>query len=732
MKKVFTLKNIIIALGAVSVTVVGSIFLIMYANRYADSNAATVETSKQNAFVITPKNMGSYGELMFAYIGKDNYLYNLDDESKPLIEQPASLLLYASDDTVIYTASAETDAAHYGRESVIQELQINEKGNILNTIATVSVDPCWSSNDEVVYFVRDNNRKQLCTFEPLTSTTEMAAEFDENITGLRISSDGLLVTTDSGSERLYVPLSKQLTDAYYDSQGSRVIVCEQYDLILTPDGTLSYRWLGSNEAVKVAEHVTVTCGYQDNEILYIQQDEEGLSLNAFFVSEEQTEQLARLSENMLPQLTVSADYAFVIDDCGLVYRLNLDDKRYEPFCKIKDEVKNPMIAVFDYRLMVYDLANEIDRAFCYAVNAGDPVDEKTAEQLLRQQEAAVKERPPEFAEYSTLEMGSIGADVSTLQSKLLELGYTSAEPSGIFDVNTTVAVQYAQDIVQMDASGVATPEFQQKLLSGEIPPYKDYWGLSVTSRGIRVRDAQARLRTLGYQKEPVTAEINAAATAGLKRYATQNGLEYSGVFKPSDLKLLFDTAAVKYRGHLALSAGDRCDAVTDLNARLKKLNYLSGAVNPVYDGKTTAAVTLFQEVNGMTASGTCDSKTLEALYSDKAPTCPKDRAPAAADELLSVNKGQTISDRQLKIIRKWLTKQFAVNHTDKQAVKRLQMQLVKLGLMKADMVSMIYDQNTMNAVKKIQTNMKLEADGVASKNTLKEIFNKTIKNSTLG
>ena len=63
MKKVFTLKNIIIALGAVSVTVVGSIFLIMYANRYADSNAATVETSQQNAFVITPKNMGSYGEL---------------------------------------------------------------------------------------------------------------------------------------------------------------------------------------------------------------------------------------------------------------------------------------------------------------------------------------------------------------------------------------------------------------------------------------------------------------------------------------------------------------------------------------------------------------------------------------------------------------------------------------------------------------------------------------------
>lgn len=730
MKKVFTLKRMIIAAGAVSATVVGSIFLIMYANQHSDSQSKSVEPSKQNAFVISPKTMGSYGELMFAYIGKDNYLYNLDDESKPLIDQPATQLLYASDDTVIYTASAELDDSHYGRESVIQELQVGDTGNVLNTIATVTVDPCWSSNDEVVYFVKDEDRKKLCTFEPLTSTTETAAEFDEEVTGLRISSDGLLVTTDSGTERLYVPLSKQLTDAYYDSQGSRLIVCEQYDLILTPDGTLSYRWLGSNDAVKVAEKVRVTCGYQDNEIMYIAQDEEGLSLNAYYVSEEQTEQLVKLSDNMLPQLTVSADYAFMADDSGVVYRYDIEGKQLVPFCKIKDEVKNPMISVFDYRLMVYDLSREADSTFCYSLSANASPDEKTAEQLEESKEKSSQETNPDFAEYTTLGMGSVGYDVTTLQSKLLELGYTDAEPTGIYDVNTTVAVQYVQESMREPATGIATPELQFRLFNEAVGKHKGYDGLSITLSGIRVRDAQARLRTLGYQKEPVTGIMDAPTVSALTRFAKQNGLEYSGnVFKTSDLKLLLDKNAAEFSGSLPLEPGDCCPAVTKLNARLKTLGYLAGTVDPDYNEKTKTAVALFQEVNSLTVTGGADEKTLTMINAEKAQACPADKTPQAVNESLSKNSGQVISDRQLKIIRKWLTKQFAVNHTDKQAVKRLQMQLCKLGLFKAEQVSMIYDKNTMDAVRKFQQKNKLDnADGVASKNTLSEIFNKTMKN----
>ena len=164
MKKQITLKRMIIALSAVAAAVVGSVFLIMYAQRDVEEEPEEITAPSQNAVLVTPKNYCSCGELMFAYVGKNNYLYNLDDESRPLIEQPVDELLYASDDTVLYTAPVETSLSHYGRESMIQELQIGENENTLYTIATVSIDPCWSSNDEVIYFVKDENKKQLCTF----------------------------------------------------------------------------------------------------------------------------------------------------------------------------------------------------------------------------------------------------------------------------------------------------------------------------------------------------------------------------------------------------------------------------------------------------------------------------------------------------------------------------------------------------------------------------------------
>lgn len=74
-------------------------------------------------------------------------------------------------------------------------------------------------------------------------------------------------------------------------------------------------------------------------------------------------------------------------------------------------------------------------------------------------------------------------------------------------------------------------------------------------------------------------------------------------------------------------------------------------------------------------------------------------------------------------------KQFAVNHTDRQAIKRLQMQLVRLGYLPTDFVSMVYDQNTFDAILKFQNANEIFADGIASKATLTEIFRSEINNA---
>lgn len=725
MKIKIDLKKTLIVCSAVTAMVVGSIFLIMYSNNKAEQSNVPIEAAQINSFVITPDNMGKYGELMFAYVGNNNYLYNLDDESTPLIEQPVSFLLYASDDTVLYVAPTETDQNHYGRESIIQELQIGEHENNLYTIATVSIDPCWSSNDEVIYFVKDDNTKQLCTFEPLTSTTEVAAEFEQNIIGLRISSDGLLVTIESGEEKLYVPLSKTLTETYYNCQGSRVLVCEQYDLILTPSGELYYRWLGSNEATKIAENVVVAKGYQDNEILYIQNTPEGKVLNAYYVSEETIKELAKLPNNIMPQLTVSADYAFVIDSFNVVYKYDIGMNEFYPFTQIEENVKNPMIAVFDYRLMIYDLSREINQTFTYALDATIIPSDTEVEQINSFVEG--KNAEIEGVIYSSLGMASIGADVQELQNSLVNLGYLNTVPTGIYDVCTTVAVQNLQFDLGLEQTGIADNNLQTIIAENSVSAKSGYSTLSTTSEGITVRDVQARLITLNYRVSPINGKVDEETILNLQNFAEQNEIDYDGIIITSELlDALFDNGANVNKNRLGLKKGDCHIKVTELNQRLKELGYLAGSVNPSFDSKTIDAISLFKSVNNTDFTG---DALFNLIFTDSAVKCPTELQPKALDDTTPSNPNQVISDRQLKIIRKWLTKQFAVNHTDRQAIKRLQMQLVRLGYFKIENVSMIYDQNTYDAIMSIQAANDLPSDGIASKSTLTMIFSTTINGS---
>ncbi len=100
--KLFTLKRSVITVSSVVAAISLSLFLILYVQDYSGSDEVQ-EGGSANFRVITTDDVCSYGELMFAYIGENNYLFNLDDESEPLIRQPVDMLLYASDDSVLYT-----------------------------------------------------------------------------------------------------------------------------------------------------------------------------------------------------------------------------------------------------------------------------------------------------------------------------------------------------------------------------------------------------------------------------------------------------------------------------------------------------------------------------------------------------------------------------------------------------------------------------------------------------
>lgn len=722
MKKL-SLTRLIATIGCLLASISFSIFLVLASDKTDPDILVTANAAETPRF-ITPKTMGSYGELMFAYIGEDNYLYNLDDETQPLLYQPVKELLYASDDSVLFLASCELNEAHLGRESQIQELMIGDHGNQLNTIAYVTLDPCWSSNDEVIYFVKDEEPSTLYTFEPLTSTTEASAQFDKNIIALRISSDGLLVTLEDSIEQLYVPLSKQLMPPSVSMQGMRITVCEQYDLLMGPEGTLLYHWQGADQSVQISENCIAALSHQDNEIYYIERTETETTLNAFIVSEEEHNRLAVLENSLLPQITSDADYAFMLDEQGVVYRYDIQSGSVLPYSFIDlSQVRMPMISLFDYRLMVYDLAVEPDQSFCYAVSATQTL--SPAEIAKNTEHAAVLNEMNsdihQYPEYSFLSMGSSGESVRQLQDLLLRCNYISTAPNGFYDVVTTEAVRQFQHDQGLPETGAASRIVQSILADVSAAPQR--MPFSTGDQGMSVSAFQARLHTLGYMINRPTGIIDEQTLEAVRRFCRQQEYEMdTGMITSELITAIHNPTAEFCRTYLPLTLGDECAQAYQLNTKLAALQYTFVLPAPNVTKDTLDAAALFCQANGIAWEHTLTEALQAQIFSEDAPQCPAELIPANNKVLSSSNPGQTISDKELKTLRKWLTKSFAVNHTDRQAVKRLQMRLVRMGYLEEGLATMIYDADTMDAVSRFQSDNRLPANGIPSKKSLMMIF----------
>lgn len=688
-----SLSRLISAIGCVLAAVALAVFFLIAGDRTVDPSEE--KTSQPIApWIVRPDHFGSYGELMFAYIGENNLLYNLDDESVPLTRDAAGELLYASDDSVLYLSPCEIRTENPGREFLIRELQVGEHGNMLSTIASVSIHPCWSGNDEVIYFVRDQDPQTLCTFEPLTSTTEDAAGFDQPIRGLRISSDGLLVSLENGEELLYVPLSKSLTTPLVDCQRMSIQVCEQYDLVLSSTGELFYHWQGSPELMPVSTQVLAAVSHQDNELYYLKEEDGAVTLCAYIVSEESESILAELPESMMPQLTADASYALMLGRTGTVYQYDIAGQEVQAIAALDlQEVHAPLISLFDYRLMVYDLSREPDQTFCWA----QPLE------ALQEPDTGAP-----VTELVLLSMGDHGAAVDELQHQLAAGSWLAGHAPSFFDVPTLLAVQHAQSALRQAATGVVTGAFLETL--AEDAPQS-----GTEPYGIEIRDAQARLRTLGYLTGPVSGvwdEETEQAVAKLRGEDTYTSL----------MDLL--ASAQSPLQPLPLALGDTGEEALLLNHRLYDLRYMAVLPDATVTQATLDACSLFMSCRGEESADSTivSGQTQQIILDESAPACPADSMPARVSATASSQAGQVITDKELKVLRKWLTKSFAVNHTDRQAVKRLQWRLMQLGYLSGTAITMVYDADTAAAVSAFQQARGITVDGIPTKRTLMELF----------
>lgn len=241
-----------------------------------------------------------------------------------------------------------------------------------------------------------------------------------------------------------------------------------------------------------------------------------------------------------------------------------------------------------------------------------------------------------------LKLGSKGAEVRALQTKLRELGYMRTI-DGDFGKGTENALKAFQTRNRLRADGIAGPSTLAKINSAgavrapvtaaptKVPPRATATPqvnanlyLKMGSQGADVRRMQNRLIQLGYLAGTATGQFNAATETAVIAFQKRNVSYYDGIAGPMTLSKLYSNTAVRAAGGAAsigvsLAVGlKNSDAVRTLQRHLKDLRYYAGAIDGDFGPSTELAVRAFQTNNRLTVDGKAGEATLNLLYSGRA------------------------------------------------------------------------------------------------------------------
>lgn len=162
---------------------------------------------------------------------------------------------------------------------------------------------------------------------------------------------------------------------------------------------------------------------------------------------------------------------------------------------------------------------------------------------------------------------------------------------------------------------------------------KSYTELATGDSGSAVRDLEDVLLDLGYLDTAPSASYTTNTSAAVRRLQAACGLTETGNADEITLRIAFSgNAPVSPLLNTTLALGAVSSNVTRLQTRLYALGYLSKAtsMDGEYGNNTVSAVKLFQSAAGLSATGTADITTINALYKQKAPSLPSGlKAPDA-------------------------------------------------------------------------------------------------------
>ena len=141
----------------------------------------------------------------------------------------------------------------------------------------------------------------------------------------------------------------------------------------------------------------------------------------------------------------------------------------------------------------------------------------------------------------SLQKGDEGAEVTSLQKMLIQLGYLSTEATGYFGSATKSAVVAFQKAAGLDADGVAgkaTLSALQKKAGGSSNASSSSSVLREGDESDAVKSMQKLLIAAGYLKTDATGFFGTATAAAVRAFQKDHGLTADGIVGASTMALL--------------------------------------------------------------------------------------------------------------------------------------------------------------------------------------------------
>lgn len=271
-----------------------------------------------------------------------------------------------------------------------------------------------------------------------------------------------------------------------------------------------------------------------------------------------------------------------------------------------------------------------------------------------------------------MQNGTRGMAVTRLQQRLVELGYYTCTPDGIYNSDDIAAVKAFQRKNGLKIDGIAGLDTQLALYadtalpatSAAMPaatpaptpvptPVPSYETLRIGSKGTAVAAMQQKLKELGYYTGQLDGLFGTGTARSVTLFQRANNLDADGVAGEKTLKKLYSGQVLsvatpaptkKPAGSTntgssnplsssvtLLQSGDKGENVRAMQQRLVDLGYLATA-DGVFGVRTYNAVVAFQRRNGLTADGLAGKMTLNRLFSSAATAAQDSLIPSLPNQ----------------------------------------------------------------------------------------------------